>query len=861
MSRFAGWLLFLGALVGAGSLDASPRVRMLKLSVSNPGAERRLGANVVVPVDVLRQAAPDLTPAAIIVTTSDARTVEEDASTIETLELPSQADDVDGDGRVDEIAFQIDLAPRQTRVVSLAFGDPPTIYRLRAPYPRRTHALFSPVFQGLGWESELVAWRLSVRPRNIITVYGKRRPGLHLDLFARPEYDGGGESPAGREIVAVGSALGVGAVGALVEGRAVGVTNPAGTKWRVVADGPVRAIVELAHAGWRVGGRTADLTSRITQWAGERGFEHHVVTKGAEELTLVAALPRKADAPPLDIPPWTAGGSLVVGTWGRQVGEPQPGSGAEALVPDEYLGLAVIVSPRNAGDRVPGDPENHLVSLKLDEGQASWYVTAAWDQEGTENMTGWGNYREVGDRESRLWPPTVRWTREAFRSEVGNQRARVERPVGVALLSRAAAPQPAPADTLAPARHKTYREAIELLRQSAARTARKWAPILASVPRAPGLRFEGPGFLEDGDNATGAWRSRRGYGWTGSFWVGELWKLFEKTRAPGYRRWAELWNERLLGEEMHQNHDVGFLNLYSSALAFDLTGDPRYREGALRAAQRLEELYNPLTELVASWEVGGDDTIIDTMMNLQIWWWASRRTGDEHWRELGLKHALKSARWFVRPDGSTIQSVHYNPGDNRQAFGPPMHKRPVPNTAKPGDRVFSHTHQGFAADTAWSRGTVWGLYGFVIAHQETNDPRLLATAEKIADFVIDRLPEDGVPWYDFHDEGVHYRNRDSSAAALLTGALLRLSEAETDTTRAERYRQEGERIVQSLIDRYLSPVAHDDRTPPGVLRHGCRTRPHDGSLTYGDYYLLETLLWLDERGIERDRAEGGPGEG
>jgi unsaturated chondroitin disaccharide hydrolase len=117
----------------------------------------------------------------------------------------------------------------------------------------------------------------------------------------------------------------------------------------------------------------------------------------------------------------------------------------------------------------------------------------------------------------------------------------------------------------------------------------------------------------------------------------------------------------------------------------------------------------------------------------------------------------------------------------------------------------------------------------------------------VAGFVLDRLPEDGVPWYDFFDEGVHFRIRDTSAAALIAGALLQLSERVADGGRATLYRREGERIVQSVIDRYLTPVVARDTTPAGVLRHGSSTRPNDGMTIYGDYYLLETLLWLDAR--------------
>lgn len=834
-------------LVSSTLTAASPRIKVLKLSITNPTSDTRTAENIVVSVADLKRIAADFKPASVIVTTSDAATLDQDTNTLETIELPSQADDIDGDLKIDELAFQIDLNPRQTRIVTIAYGDPATIARLRGDYPKRTHAKFTTRFEGMGWESDTTAWRLYFDQRNAIDLYGKRRAGLYLELFGSPEYDYHEESPFGRDIYKIGAALGIGAVGALVDGKVLKVSDVAERTWRIVADGPVRSIVELSYKGWKIKERSVDLTSRMTIWAGERGFEHRIAAKNADGITLVTGLPRKPGLTEITSAetgsPWR-----LISTWGHQV--LKTGATATESLPDQNLGLLVFVPPVPSGPvTAPSDPDNHLATIHLKDGVAQWYVAGAWDQENSEPMLVTANSaKEKNNNTTLVFPGQSVTSREDFVAYAKRTGATLAQPARIALLSSAAAPQSAPSDTLAPAGRKTYAQAIELIRQSVDRTARKWETIINAAPVDQVVMRDGKGFFTEGDQLTGEWKEQKGYSWTGGFWVSQLWRLYARTKDERYKHWAELWHSRLLGKEAGIHHDTGFMYFYTSALAYEITRDQKYRVSALRAAERLKQLYNPTTELVASWEVKGDDTIIDTMMNLQIWWWATKETGDPKWRELGLKHALRSAQLLVRPDGSVIQSVHYNPGDSRQEFSPTRGNLKVANQARPGQVVYYHTHQGFAADTAWARGTAWGLYGLAVAYSETKDPRLIATADRVAAFVLDRLPEDGVPWYDFLDEGVHFRIRDTSAAALISGALLRMSEMVSDKERAALYRRESERITQSLIDRYLTPVAVGDATPSGVFRHGSSTRPNDGMTIYGDYYLLETLLELSAKG-------------
>jgi hypothetical protein len=91
-SRVVGLAALLLAATSAAALYAESHVKVIKLAITNPGQQARPAEDIVVPIAALKRAAPDFAAAAIV-TTSGAATPEEDARTLETVELPSQAGD------------------------------------------------------------------------------------------------------------------------------------------------------------------------------------------------------------------------------------------------------------------------------------------------------------------------------------------------------------------------------------------------------------------------------------------------------------------------------------------------------------------------------------------------------------------------------------------------------------------------------------------------------------------------------------------------------------------------------------------------------------------------------------------------
>jgi hypothetical protein len=232
--------------------------------------------------------------------------------------------------------------------------------------------------------------------------------------------------------------------------------------------------------------------------------------------------------------------------------------------------------------------------------------------------------------------------------------------------------------------------------------------------------------------------------------------MYEGTGDTHWREWAEAWTAGLADEKNDTStHDVGFKIFSSFGHGYRLTGNAAYREVILQAARTLATRFNPTVGCIRSWDRNRFPVIIDNMMNLELLFWASKNGGDSAWYDMAVSHALQTMKNHVREDGSTYHLVDYDPDT--------------------GAIINKFTVQGYDKESTWARGQAWGMYGFTMAYRETGDVRFLNTAQLIADYFIDNLPEDRVPYWDFEAPNIPHEEKDSSAAAIAASGLLELS--------------------------------------------------------------------------------------
>jgi unsaturated chondroitin disaccharide hydrolase len=334
------------------------------------------------------------------------------------------------------------------------------------------------------------------------------------------------------------------------------------------------------------------------------------------------------------------------------------------------------------------------------------------------------------------------------------------------------------------------------------------------------------GFPHYADPVTGTWTTSPSGDWTGGFWCGMCWLAAQATGDKRYRELALRWAERLEPRAQSDTVFRGFLFYYGALLGAVLMDDARSRAIALAGARGWAASYNaragcfPLgTEAEEASDVGHGEANIDTVQGAALLVWAAHEVGEPAWREMALSHARRHVEFCIRLDGSVCQSASFDPATGR------MLRR--------------YTHKGITDQSTWARAQAWAIVDYTLMHQWTGDRDFLEVATRTADWWLAHVPADRVAFWDFDDPAIPNTLRDTSATAIVAASLLKLGALLPDA-RGRAYRQAGEATARALVEGYL-----DSR---GILSHGCYNRriglATQNELIWGSYYLFEALALL-----------------
>lgn len=348
-----------------------------------------------------------------------------------------------------------------------------------------------------------------------------------------------------------------------------------------------------------------------------------------------------------------------------------------------------------------------------------------------------------------------------------------------------------------------------------------WEEVHGNFPKASSIK----GVYGEDTNPPeeGSWSN-----WSHGFWTGILWLAYEVTGEEKYRERALShilsFYERIDKKLVVNHHDMGFLYIPSCVAAYKLCGNEKAKEAALMAADHLLTRYVEAGGYIQAWgDVGKQRRlIIDCMNNIPLLYWAAEVTGDRTYYEKALHHAQVTLKHIIREDGSTYHTFYF------LADGTP-------------DKGV--TAQGASDDSAWARGQAWMVGGLPLTYKYVRDENMIAVFEKVANYFINHLPEDFVPYWDLSFKDGDNEVKDSSAAAIAACGFLEMLPYIKDEQLKAVYEGVVDKMMYSLYTNYSTK---DSLESNGLLLHGVYNKPYnvgvDECNIWGCYYYMEALV-------------------
>jgi len=301
-------------------------------------------------------------------------------------EVVSQVVDNDGNGTMDELIFQTTFGPSESKRFAIEAAAP------AKPAQVRVYASHQDPRDDVAWENDRIAyriygqglWKVDSLLSSGLDVWVKRvRTPIVEKWYAKGQDEYHHDNGEGADFFDVGQTLGAGGTAIWRDGKMYRAWNF--KSWKIIANGPVRAIFELQYQPWDAGsGPRVTETKRVAIDAGQN-------------LNHVTSIFR-SESPVNDLP-WVTGlvkRPSVVGSeskarpwawlsvWGPVV--PKDGGHGD-------LGTAVLIPREAVSEWRESDDHYFLVSHTKPGEAVNYWVGAGWTDSGDfRDVRDWWNY-------------------------------------------------------------------------------------------------------------------------------------------------------------------------------------------------------------------------------------------------------------------------------------------------------------------------------------------------------------------------------------------------------------------------------------------------------------------------------------
>lgn len=239
------------------------------------------------------------------------------------------------------------------------------VNQLRVPDSHTDHSFYIR-YEGPGWESNKVGYRLYLDWRNAIDIFGKLTDDMVLPQVGQDGFDSyHNMSDWGADILKVGKGLGIGSIGRMVNNEMQHFKEVDSTLAKVT-NAKDKSVVNVDYFGWKTNDQKTNLKSKLSIFPDER-YTQHTIQSSVALNGICTGIVNLYNLPMVqklsENKKWA-----YIATYGKQT------------LFDDNLGMAVFYQVDTA-EKVYQGAHDHLIQFKPTTNAVTFCFLGAWEKE------------------------------------------------------------------------------------------------------------------------------------------------------------------------------------------------------------------------------------------------------------------------------------------------------------------------------------------------------------------------------------------------------------------------------------------------------------------------------------------------